>query len=181
MSAEAIRPTHVRYEHLLALERALIEGRSPTAAVTACSKSLGITLRTAWRDYKVVKKRWAKSAEKLRSQPMVGLGMALLKRDELYRASMASGDTRTALAVEQDRCKLLNLYPDEKIVVGRERDDRPVEELTDAELMERIRAADRVLEADLKRSQILKDVPEPQPGKADKPTVADAPTVIPCD
>jgi hypothetical protein len=41
------------------------------------------------------------------------VGMALRRREEVYARAIESGDLSTALRAEQDRCRLLALYPKE--------------------------------------------------------------------
>jgi hypothetical protein len=59
--------------------------------------------------------------------------LALLRRDQLYAHAMGAGDFRTALAVDQDRCKLLGLYAPLKVAPTNPEGTLPYAPLSDSE------------------------------------------------
>lgn len=111
------RTDDVRRKHLAEMARALADGRSPTEVVEQAAASYGVSVRQAWDDYAEVRKQWAGEAEKERADVAGAFGLALLRRGQIYRAALANGDPGLALEVEQDRCKLLGLYPAERAEV----------------------------------------------------------------
>ena len=128
-----------RQRQLAAIEKALLSGRRPVEAVRAAVKSFNVSEASAWRDCKLVRTQWAERAA-LATASEAEFGRALELREQLYWEAMQGGDLALAFKIEQDRCKLLNLYPAVQ-VQGVERiyncavDERPTDRMTDAELL----------------------------------------------
>ena len=103
-----------RAADLVLLEQALIDGVLISQAVAVYAKTIGISTRQGWADYQMIKAAWAREALSIRNDPDRGLGQAILRRDQMYRACMKNQDLEQALKVEQDRSKLLDLYEFDK-------------------------------------------------------------------
>lgn len=108
------RTSELRLKHLCDMGKALADGRSPTEVAESAAVRHGISIRAAWDDLAEVRRHWAEEAERMRATPNGSLGLALVRRDLLFRRSLETGDYALAMKVEQDRCKLLGLYPSEK-------------------------------------------------------------------
>lgn len=61
-------------------------------------------------------------------------GRSLARREYLFQSSVKLQDFGKALAVEQDTCKLLDLYPKKKLEITHEIDDSALEGYTTEEL-----------------------------------------------
>lgn len=140
------RSCEERLKHISALEKAIAEGRTPTEAVHAVARTFELTRSSVWRDYGIIKRRWAKRAEEERRRPECQFGHALVRRDQMYRMAIANVDVGAALAIEKDRCALLGLYPDTTLTLkdGRE---KTAEQMPDEELA-RIAAGGRATDND---------------------------------
>lgn len=92
------------------LEAALIEGRPISQTVLQYAEACEITGRQAWEDYKRIQEKWALQAAEVRNNPNLGLGQAILRRNQLFRAAVTNNNLELALEVEKDRGKLLDLY-----------------------------------------------------------------------
>lgn len=127
------RSDAVRRKHLAEMAKSLADGRSPTEVVEAAASAYGISTRCAWDDYAEIRRQWAEQAAGERADVAGAFGLAVLRRGQLYRAALQNGDVHLALSVEQDRCKLLGLYPAEKSEVKTTTTLEIVEEIVCAE------------------------------------------------
>lgn len=100
-----------RVEHIAAIEKAMVQGRTARDIVRACTQQFSMTARQVKRDMALVRKRWAEGAARIKATPGEQLGLAVARREHLFSQALDLVDLETALKAEQDRCKLLNLYP----------------------------------------------------------------------
>ncbi len=103
-----------RNKHLREMEKLLISGVGAAEVADLAVESYGISLRHAYRDLKVIRKRFSKADELIRAakHSAVSLLFASRRRDDLYRRLVQEGKLLDALTVEQDRCNLLGIYED---------------------------------------------------------------------
>jgi hypothetical protein len=93
----------------------------------------------------------------------------------MFREAFESGDLRLALSIEQETCRLLGLYPDEKVTVRQENRSAAPADLTDEELVAIIRAGQKG-EVELEPDEPPPAAEEAEPDEApnmDEPPVAE--------
>ncbi|VTT97595.1 unnamed protein product [Gemmataceae bacterium] len=95
--------------HLARLEENLLRGTPATDAVKQYAADSGIGERMGWHDLGLLKKQWADRATAARGSAEEA-GRAVARRELLFAEALAAGDLATALAADQDRCRLLSLY-----------------------------------------------------------------------
>jgi hypothetical protein len=125
-------PNAVYEERLRLLENSLLEGMNVTAVIRAAAKQFGISERQGWKDYRTIRRRWAK-APKTREEEeerRFRLARAEMRRNDLYRRALATGDIATALRVEDSMAKLFGLFPAENVEV-KHSGDVPILEIYD--------------------------------------------------
>jgi len=93
------------------MEKALVEGMPVTELIAVVAKKFGVSERQGYKDLKEVHRRWHAAGLELKMHSERMLAQAVSRREHLYRLSLQAGDRPSALSAEQDRCKLLALYP----------------------------------------------------------------------
>lgn len=103
-------------------------------------EKFGVCTKTAWDTIKRAKSYMGKAlAQHITPRQLrAALYLSIQRRELMFRRSLKENDIPSALRVEQDLCRLLRLYPEQRTIV--EEDD--FESMTDAEL-ERIAAGGR--------------------------------------
>jgi hypothetical protein len=112
--------THEDHErHLCEMERLLLDGRAECEVVLHAVESWGVSAADAQRDVALIKQRWAERGRDGDAE----LGKAITRREQLYERAVDREDDKQALRVEQDRCRLIGLYanqrPKENLAGGR--------------------------------------------------------------
>lgn len=131
-----------RRKHLAEMAKALAEGRGPNEVVEAAAGKYGVSETTAWNDYAEIRRQWAEQAAKDREDVPGCYGLAIVRRNDLYRIARGNGDVKTALEVDQDRCKLQGLYE----AAEKPKDDAPAVPLSLAHLTpEQLKALEQLL------------------------------------
>src|SRR5262245_37560403 len=115
------------------IEKALLNGVSIARIVADTVKQFGVCKQTVYNDIKDIKRRWADGTSEQRQELAAEFQRSVLRREMLFNKALQKDDDAQALRVEQDRCKLLGLYPEDTVTIKDGR-ARSVEEYSDAEL-----------------------------------------------
>lgn len=114
----------------------------------------------------------------IRREYDMAFARAVRRRDRMFREAFESGDLRLALSIEQEPCRLLGLYPDEKVTVRQENRSAAPADLTDEELIAVIRAGQKgEVEIELEPEEATPEAEEAEPGEAPKSDEATSPEV----
>lgn len=144
----ANRDFEQRERHLEVIERSLLDGMTDRQVVAAAAEAFKIDAKTARRDIALVRKRWLSRGAKRNTQAEFEKAVARCEVKNLRAMKVADKASRlpddeglnlelgalsTAQRFEQDRCKLLSLYPADTLTIKDER-AKAAADLSDDEL-----------------------------------------------
>lgn len=103
-----------RLSHLVVIEKMLLNGLKQRHIYTQFGKDAGISYQALTRDIAIIRARWRKNLARIQKVPGDQLAEAIERREADRRNAIQKEDYDLAFKVEQDRCRLLDIYPDKK-------------------------------------------------------------------